>query len=494
VNTILVLGDQLNRRIGALAAASPDQSRVLMIESAAMIRGRPFHKQRVHLVLTAMRRFASQLEKMGFAVDYRQAASLTAGISDHTATSQPDEIIVTEPNSRSVDSLVRKLGLRVVASNQFLCHRNDFADWAGDSSRLRMEDFYRWQRRRLDYLMDGDEPAGGKWNFDHDNREPPPPDGDLWPDPTVTRLDELDAAVVEGLPGDLPGDDPVGWWATTRRGALARLHHFIDDVLPTFGPYEDAMLATNWHLAHSLLSPYLNLGLILPQELCDQVEEAYRKGRVPINSAEGVIRQVIGWREFVWGVSWLWPDQGDANVLDNQRSLPPSWTGDADTDLRCLQITLDGVKERGWVHHIQRLMVLANFANLYGIAPSEVSGWMRERFVDGADWVMGPNVMGMGLWADGGRMSTKPYVSGGAYINRMSDYCGSCRFDPRQRTGPDACPFTTLYWDFLDRNRDVLRSNTRMARQYATLDRLADKDALRTRAAEIIEAHGAGDI
>jgi deoxyribodipyrimidine photolyase-related protein len=207
-----------------------------------------------------------------------------------------------------------------------------------------------------------------------------------------------------------------------------------------------------------------------------------------------MIRQVIGWREFVWGIYWLWPDQWDANVLDHRRSLPPSWTGEADTELRCLDVTLTGVEERGWVHHIQRLMVLANFANLYGIAPSEVRNWMRERFVDGADWVMGPNVMGMGLWADGGRMSTKPYVSGGAYINRMSDYCGSCRFDPRQRTGADACPFTTLYWDFLDRHREVLAPNARMARQYSTLDRLSDKDALRTRAAEVIEAISLGDI
>ena len=254
------------------------------------------------------------------------------------------------------------------------------------------------------------------------------------------------------------------------------------------------MTASSWHLSHSLLSPSLNIGLLMPHEVCDAVEDAYRSGAVPINAAEGMIRQVIGWREFVWGISWLWPDQGNANVLDNRRGLPPSWSEQARTDLRCLQIALDGLHEHGWVHHIQRLMVLSNFANLYGMRPQTVRDWMREQYVDGADWVMGPNVMGMGMWADGGSMSSKPYVSGGAYINRMSDYCRDCRFDPTKRVGTDACPFTTLYWDFLDRHRDVLRGNARMARQYATLDRLANLDDVRARARNVITSIAAGGM
>ncbi len=382
--------------------------------------------------------------------------------------------------------------MEVVRSNQFLCHRDDFAAWAGGKRRLRMEDFYRWQRRRLGYLMDGSEPAGGRWNYDHDNREPPPSGGGSWPKPLRDSLDEIDRAVCGEIPDHAPGAEPGGWWATSRDGALARLDHFVERVLPGFGPHEDAMLAANWHLAHSLLSPYLNLGLLLPGEVADAVERAYRAGGVPVNSAEGMIRQVVGWREFVWGIYWLWPEQWDANVLGHTRNLPPSWRGDAATELRCLDITLDGVEHRGWVHHIQRLMILANFANLYGADPAQVREWMRARFVDGADWVMGPNVMGMGLWADGGRMSTKPYVSGGAYVNRMSDYCGECRFDPRQRTGDDACPFTTLYWDFLDRHRDVLRTNARMARQYSTLERLADRADMAARARFVIGEIAAG--
>ena len=494
MKTIWVLGDQLNRAIGAMRTADPERHRILMIESTKMIEGRPFHRQRLHLVLMAMRRFAEELAGAGFEVDYRIAPSLRTGLRDHVAENSPAEVIATEPNSHQIDAVLRDLGVTLVPSNQFLCHRQDFAEWAGDRSSLRLEDFYRWQRRRLGYLIDGEEPAGGRWNFDHDNREPPPADGGVWPVPTTSRLTASDQALLTELDPNLPGTDPRGWWATSRRSALARLRHFIDEVLPRFGPYEDAMTKSNWHLAHSLLSPYLNLGLLLPAEVCDRVEAAYRAGRVPINSAEGMIRQIIGWREFVWGIYWLWPDQYNANTLGNDKPLPPAWLGDATTDLNCVQTALDGVEDRGWVHHIQRLMVLANFANLVGIEPTLVRDWMRERYVDGANWVMGPNVMGMGMWADGGRMSTKPYVSGGAYINRMSDYCAGCRFDPAKRVGEDACPFTTLYWAFLDRNRHRLATNPRMAQQYHTLDRLSDLDEVNQRADWVIAEIAAGRL
>lgn len=493
VKTVWVLGDQLNRRIGALTDVSPDSHLVLMVESAAMT-GRPFHLQRGHLVITAMRRFAGELRDAGFRVDYRKSPTLADGHAQHVSAHAPEAVVVTEPNSRVVEGLFRSLDVDLVRSNQFLCHRTEFAEWAGDRHILRLEDFYRWQRRRLGYLMDGDGPAGGQWNFDHDNREPPPRDGGDWPEPMRSRLDALDHEVVGELRAVLPGTEPVGWWATSRRAALARLNHFVDEVLAGFGPHEDAMLTGNWHLAHSLLSPYLNLGMILPEEVCDRVEAAYRQGRVPINSAEGMIRQVIGWREFVWGIYWLRREQWESNVLGNDRELPPSWKGEAGTEMRCLEMALEGLEERAWVHHIQRLMVLSNFANLYGVEPVRVRDWMRERYIDGAEWVMGPNVMGMGMWADGGGMSTKPYVSGGAYINRMSDYCGGCRFDPRSRTGEDACPFTTLYWDFLDRHRGLLEGNARMARQYATLDRLSDLDEVRARAEEVRRAVAEGSI
>lgn len=458
-----------------------------------MMSGQRFHRQRIHFVKASMRRFATELEDAGFEVDYRLSGSLREGLAAHIQDHSPLEVVATRPNSRAIESLMSNLGVELSGSNQFLCTPEEFAEWAGERQSLRLEDFYRWQRRRLGYLMDGDRPSEGKWNFDHDNRQPPP-DDPAWPEPQRSRLDDLDDEIIGEMPADQPGQDPVGWWATSRRAALSRLNHFIEEVLPHFGPHEDAMLSSNWHMAHSLLSPYLNNGRLLPAEVCDRVEEAYRSGDIPISSAEGVIRQIIGWREFVWGIYWLWPDQGDANALGHHRDLPPAWSGEAETSMNCLSITLEGLDERAWVHHIQRLMVLSNFANLYGVEPQKVRDWMREQYIDGADWVMGPNVMGMGLWADGGRMSTKPYVSGGAYINRMSDYCGPCRFDPGKRTGDDACPFTTLYWDFLDRNRDVLHANARLARQYANLDRLSNIEAVRERTREVIARVADGEI
>lgn len=487
MTTVWVLGDQLNRRIGALADAAPGETTVLLIESATLI-GAGRHRQRVHLVLTAMRRFGRELEDAGFSVDLRRAPSLAHGVAAHRREHAPEVIRATEPNSRAGRSLCEQLGVETVPSNQFLCHHADFATWAEGRPTLRQEHFYRWNRARLGLLMDGpDEPAEGRWNWDEENREPPPAEPDF-PDPPMSQLDDTDRDVIAGLPGNLPGSDPDGVWATSRRAALSRLRHFVDEALPRFGPYEDAMLADDWHLAHSVLSPYLNLGLLMPDEVCAAVEDAYRDGRVPIQSAEGFIRQVIGWREYVWGLYWLWPDHIESNALNHRRHLPPVFTGEADTDMRCLSAAIDGLHERAWVHHIQRLMVLSSFANLYGIHPRRVMDWMSDMYIDAAEWVMVPNVMGMALWADSGRMATKPYVSGGAYIDRMSDYCAGCRFDPKKRVGEDACPVTTLYWDFVARHRDVLRGNARMGRAVANLDRLSDVADVRERAENVIEA------
>jgi deoxyribodipyrimidine photolyase-related protein len=269
---------------------------------------------------------------------------------------------------------------------------------------------------------------------------------------------------------------------------LLRLRHVIDDVLPQFGPHEDAMLARNWHLAHSMLSHALNIGLLLPGEVCDAAEAAYRQGRAPLASVEGFLRQIIGWREYVWGLYWRWmPAYRDRNHLGNDRPLPPVFRGEATTDMRCLSTTLDGLRKRGWVHHIQRLMVLSNLAMLSGVRPAEMVDWMWASFIDGAEWVMLPNVVGMGMWADGGAMATKPYAAGGAYINRMSDYCGDCRFDPKRRTGDEACPYTTLYWDFIARHEEQFAGNHRMAQPLRGLERLGDLEEVRERAAEVLQ-------
>ena len=491
-----MLGDQLHRRIPPLADRRPGEVRVLLVESEAALARRDWHRQRLHVVLASMRRFAAELASEGFAVDLRRAPTLRAGLDAHVAEHRPTRVVAMEASSWDGRRMLEAAGVDVVRSDRFLCPADEFAEWAGGrSGRLTMEDFYRWQRRRLGILMDGDEPAGGRWNFDADNREPPPRDGRAWPAAVTSRLDDLDAEVLAGLPDHAVGADPVGIWPTSRRAALARLRTFVDEALPRFGPHEDAMLAGEWRLAHSLLSSALNIGLLHPAEVVDAVEDAYRSGAVPIASAEGFIRQVIGWREYVWGLYWLWmPEYRDRDELGADRPLPAAWRGGATTDMACLANVLAKVDEYGWAHHIERLMVLGNLALLAGTRPAEVVDWMTARFVDGAEWVMLPNVVGMALHADGGMMATKPYAAGGAYINRMSDHCRGCRYDPKRRVGDDACPYTTLYWDFLARHRGRFAANHRMARQVAGLDRLGDLDAVRARAAEVRAGLDAGTV
>jgi deoxyribodipyrimidine photolyase-related protein len=498
--TVWVLGDQLHPELGAMAAADPATHRILLVESRAKLTSRPWHRQRAHLVITAMHRFAGELRAAGFEVDHRQAPSLEDGWRAHLAEHPGTAVVATEPASWDGLRLLQRLGVETVRTDQFLCHPDEFAAWAEGRKRLTMEDFYRWQRRRLGYLMDGGQPAGGRWNYDHDNRQPPPRDGRAWPVPLTTPLDDLDRRVLDSLPDTCVGADPDGTWATSRAEARRRLDHAVAEVLPRFGPHEDAMLAGNWHLAHTLLSPYLNIGLLRPREVCDAVEAAYRRGEVPIASAEGFIRQVIGWREYVWGLYWLWmPSYRGENALGARRPLPPVFTADptggphaAATHMACVASALGSVHDHAWAHHIQRLMVLGNLALLAGVDPWALTQWMWASFVDGAEWVMLPNVIGMALHADGGRMATKPYAAGGAYIDRMSDHCRGCRYDRTRRTGPDACPFTTLYWDFLDRHRDRFLSNARVAQQVRAADRLGDLDAVRDRAAEVLALLDAG--
>jgi len=499
LDTIWVLGDQLNRTVGPLAARAPGDCRVLMVESDTKRHSKRWHRQRLHLVLSAMRHFAQELRDEGFEVDYRHAPTLRAGLRAHVDEFDVDRVIAMEPMSWDGRVMLEELGIDIDRNEQFTCHYDDFAQWADDRKSFKMEDFYRWQRQRLDVLMDavGDEvePAGGKWNFDHDNRERPPKDGRSWPEITQFALDDIDNEVIAGFGENIWGDPPNGTWPVTRDQALTRLHEFIDTGLAPFGPHEDAMLANQWKMAHSVLASSMNLGLLHPAEIVEAAEAAYRSGDAPINSVEGFIRQVMGWREYVWCVYWLWmPDYRHANGLDAQRSVPKAFTGEASTDMACVSNAIAHVEAHGYAHHIERLMVLGNLALTAGVDPRAMTDWMWASFVDGAEWVMLPNVVGMALHADGGRMATKPYASGGSYINKMSDSCKPCRYHPKKRTGEDACPFTTLYWDFLARNEDHFAGNHRMAQQLAGMRRLSDLDDVRERAAEVLVALDEGTL
>ena len=492
--SVWILGDQLNRDVASLADVAPGDRVVLMVESESKRRSKRWHIQRYHVVVSAMRHFAAELAAAGFEVDYRRAPTLADGLRAHRAERGIDRVTAMEPMSWDGRRLLERLEVEVVTGNQFLCHYDDFAAWAAARSRLTMEDFYRWQRTRLDLLMESDGPAGDRWNFDAENREPPPRDGRSWPAISRFPLDDIDREVLADAP-DTWGSEPTGLWPVTRTQARQRLDEFIEHGLAPFGPHEDAMLAREWKLAHSALSSSLNLGLLHPAEVVERAERAYREGRAPINSVEGFVRQVAGWREYVWGLYWHWmPEYRHENGLGARRAVPPAMTGAADTSMACVRGVVDHVRERGYAHHIERLMVLGNLALTAGVDPQAMTDWMWSSFVDGAEWVMLPNVVGMALHADGGRMATKPYASGGAYINKMSDYCRGCVYDPRRRTGDDACPFTTLYWDFLARNEDELAGNHRLARQFAGMRRLGDLADVRTRAQEVLQRLDAGTL
>ncbi|MEP7055653.1 MAG: cryptochrome/photolyase family protein [Actinomycetota bacterium] len=499
IPTVWVFGDQLDRTRGALAAWLPGECRVLLVESERLVTSRRWHRQRLYLVLSAMTHFAAELRGEGFEVDHRRAGTLERGLREHLDEFGPRRVIAMEPTSWAMRSLLERLGVEVGRNDLFLCHYDEFAGWAAGRKRLTMEDFYRWQRQRLGVLMDdgaaGLGPVGGQWNFDHDNREPPPRDGRAWPSIERFELDDIDRAVLDRVPAATFGADPDGTWPVSRWQALVRLTEFIDRGLPLFGPHEDAMLAAEWKLAHSALSSSMNLGLLHPAEIVAAAEAAYRRGDAPLSSVEGFIRQVIGWREYVWGVYWLWmPDYQASNALDATRPVPPAFTGQAPTQMACVDSVIGHIHDHGYAHHIERLMVLGNLALTAGIDPQAMTAWMRASFVDAAEWVMVPNVVGMALYADGGLMATKPYASGGAYINKMSDSCRTCPFDPKLRVGQDACPYTTLYWDFLARNADALATNHRMARPLAAMRTLSDLPAVRERATEILGRLDRGEL
>jgi deoxyribodipyrimidine photolyase-related protein len=352
-----------------------------------------------------------------------------------------------------------------------------------------MENFYRLQRKRLGILLDGDAPVGGQWNFDADNRLPPPKNY-TWPPVLIHPMDAIDHEVAAEL-----GHTPSGVWGTTRAAALSQLEHFLQYGLAGFGPYEDAVPSDDWAVHHSLLSTYLNAGLLDPREVIDAALARHAAGGIPLASIEAFVRQIIGWREYVHGMYWfLGEDYRDRNGLQATRQLPPVFTDSSCTDMACMRGTVADIEARAWVHHIPRLMILSNLALIAGVDPQEFLAWMRRVFVDAYDWVMVPNVIGMGVHADGGELMTKPYAAGGAYISRMTTYCKGCAFDPKKRTGADACPFTTLYWDFLVRHRADFSRNHRMGQQLRGLDRLSDLDGVRDRAREVLALLEAGSL
>ena len=456
---------------------------VLLVESATALRRRRFHRQKLHLILSALRHTAADLGERATLI---KADTYTEALEHYR---QP--VLVYEPTSFAADRFVQRLRadgrvVEILPTPGFALPRKEFRQWAGGRKRFRLEDFYRDQRRRFGVLMDGDHPVGGRWNFDTDNRERPPKGRATLAvaPPHHPVEDAVDAGVrrdLDALAPDTVGVDGPRLFAATTAEARAALDQFVKDRLPLFGRYEDAIMGADWAMAHSLLSVPLNLGLLHPLDAVGATERAYRDGAAPLAAVEGFIRQILGWREYVWQLySHFGPDYLNSNALNAHAPLP-KWWADADAEAvsaACLRDALTGVRDRGWTHHIQRLMMLGSHALQRGYEPRALNEWFSTAFVDGFAWVMPANVLGMSQHADGGRMATKPYTSGGAYLNTMSDHCRGCRYDPKKRLGEDACPFTAGYWAFTHRHRDRLAANMRTARAVSSMNRLSDLEAV----------------
>jgi deoxyribodipyrimidine photolyase-related protein len=485
-----ILGDQLTRDISALDGLDPARDIVLMAEVAEETTYVPHHRQKIAFILSAMRHFAEELRREGIRVDYvtlddpQNTGSFGGELRRAIGRHKPQAIVMTEPGEWRVLEMMYgwqnalKLPLTIRDDTRFICSRARFQEWAEGRKSYRMEFFYREMRRENELLVEDGEPAGGQWNFDAENRKALPADQRVpqrqrfAPDGVTREVIGLVKTRFKTNFGDL---DNFGW-AVTREDALTALDDFIKLGLPRFGDYQDAMKRGTPFVFHSIISPYLNVGLLTPREVCVAAEKAWKSGKVPLNAVEGFIRQVLGWREYVRGLYWLkMPAYAESNALNATRKLPWFyWSGE--TKMACIAEVVANTRDNAYAHHIQRLMVTGNFALLAGIAPKEIEAWYLAVYADAFDWVELPNTHGMATFADGGVLGSKPYAASGAYINRMSDYCKGCAYDPKIRVGEGACPFNFLYWNFLIANKAVLEGNPRMAMPYRNLARMDKKD------------------
>ncbi|MEO0384144.1 MAG: cryptochrome/photolyase family protein [Pseudomonadota bacterium] len=484
----LVLGDQLSMSLSSLADWQKGDT-ILMCEVMDEAQYVPHHKKKLAFVFSAMRHFAKALEADGRPVRYMKlddienSGSFTGELERALGEGAFERVIVTEPGEYRVMEMIHSwqdsLDVPVIVreDTRFFASLGRFERWADGKKQLRMEYFYREMRRETDYLMDGDKPEGGQWNFDKENRRKLPKDVVL-PDRLSFAPDaitqEVVALVRDRFPNNFGNLEPFGM-PVTREDAQAVLAHFIEKCLPQFGDYQDAMAEGEAFLFHSTISAAMNTGLLIASEVCDAAEAAYQAGDAPLNAVEGFIRQILGWREYVRGLYWLkMPSYKALNALEADLPLPTFyWTGE--TKMACLADAISTTKKHAYAHHIQRLMITGNFALLAGVAPDAINEWYMVVYADAYEWVELPNTHGMAIYADGGIMASKPYAASGAYIDKMSDHCKDCHYKVKVKNGPEACPFNYLYWDFVMRNAERLKNNPRMGMIYRSLERTSDE-------------------
>ena len=482
----LILGDQLSQSISSLEGCDQSEDIILMCELWSEATYVKHHKKKIAFLFSSMRHYAKEVRQSGYKVEYIKIddPSNTGSFRDEVERALKrhniERIVITHPGEYRVLADIKRweadfgVPVEIRTDHRFLCTPDDFTDWAKDRKQLRMEYFYREMRKKYSVLMDGDAPVGGQWNYDAENRKPPK-EGLSIPKPYTNDIDEITRDVIELVAKRFPnhfGDLEPFYFAVTRDQALQVFKLFIEQRLSHFGDYQDAMIEGEPWMYHSHISFYLNCGLLLPIECVKTAEDSYHRGKSPLNAVEGFIRQIIGWREYVRGIYWhKMPEYAEENYFKAIRKLPDFYW-EADTKMNCLRQCVSETKENAYSHHIQRLMVLGNFALLAGIDPRQVNEWFLIVYADAYEWVELTNVSGMILFADGGYLASKPYAASGSYINKMSDYCKNCSYKVTKKIGPDACPFNYLYWDFLARNREKLKSNHRLGMNYRNYDRM----------------------
>ena len=486
---VLILGDQLSHNISSLDGFDKKNDIIWMCEVWDEATYVKHHKKKIAFIFSAMRHFAQELEDKGYNVHYTKlddkynAGSFRKEVERAITKHKPDKIIVTEASEYRVLEDIRQweddfnITVEIRDDDRFLATHEEFADWAEGRKSLRMEYFYREMRKKYDILMNGDKPEGGEWNYDSENRKPPK-DGLDVPNTYTAQTDDITDEVIKLVADkfdDHFGDLEPFYFAVTRDQALYALNKFIDERLKNFGDYQDAMVENEPWMYHSHISFYINIGLLSPLECCERAQAAYAEGSAPLNAVEGFIRQIIGWREYIRGIYWMkMPEYESLNHLNAERPLP-SFYWDANTKMNCMRQCISETKQNAYAHHIQRLMVLGNFALIAGLDAGEVNEWYLIVYADAYQWVELPNVTGMILYGDGGQLGSKPYAASGSYINKMSDYCKNCSYSVSKKNGEKACPFNYLYWDFMIRNRDELEGNPRIGFAYYTLGKMSDE-------------------
>jgi len=500
----LVLADQLSESLASLREANKQSDFILLCEVMAEATYVAHHQKKIAFLFAAMRHFAKTLREQGFQVRYialdnqANTGSFSGEMARAVTELKPQKIILTEPGEWRVLEIMKtweaSLGIpvEILVDDRFLCSRLEFNSWTAGKKQLRMEFFYREMRKKYHILMEPDgKPVGGVWNYDKENRKPPK-SGMIIPKRISHKKSAITKEVLVLVKQNFShhfGTLTPFHYAVTRNQALIELDHFIDTILFHFGDYQDAMVAGEPYIYHSLISSYLNVGLLLPLEICQRAESAYRAGKAPLNAVEGFIRQILGWREYVRGIYWHhMPAYAELNYL-NATSPLPDFYWNAETNMFCVSEAVRHTRDHAYSHHIQRLMITGNFALLAGLDTRQVQEWYLAVYSDAYEWVEMPNTLGMALFGDGGIMASKPYAASGKYIHRMGNYCKKCIYNPDETTGEKSCPFNALYWDFLARNESVLRGNQRMPYMFATWDKFGPEkqESIRTQAQIVLQ-------